>query len=131
MIISFFKKILGNKKPTSKFPKVVVGQIIDITNHPKADRLQVATVNIGRPLKVVCGATNIAVGQLVPVALIGACLPNGIVIQQVNIRGIDSEGMICAEDELCIGQDHTGIIVLTEGKIGEPIDSFLKSTNSN
>ncbi|MCX6792540.1 MAG: hypothetical protein NTY12_00785 [Candidatus Falkowbacteria bacterium] len=125
-MLSFLTNLFSNKNNKTKFPKVVVGQIVAIENHPNADRLQLATVNVGKHLKVVCGAPNISIGQLVPVALVGAALPNGIVIQQASIRGVDSEGMICAEDELCIGHDHSGIIVFSEGKIGDTIDKYIK-----
>lgn len=131
-MLAFIKKFFSqSNKQNTKFPGVIVGQITDIEKHPNADRLQIATVNIGRQLKVVCGAPNISIGQLVPVALVGTNLPNGIFIQQASIRGVESEGMICAEDELGIGNDHTGIIVLTEGKIGETIDQYLNNLKLN
>lgn len=127
-MLSFLKNIFSKGQKT-KFPGVVVGQIISIDAHPNADRLQLATVNVGKKIKVVCGAPNIAIGQLVPVALVGTVLPSGMVIQQSTIRGVESEGMICAEDELGIGEDHTGIVVLTSGNIGEPIDKYLNRLN--
>jgi phenylalanyl-tRNA synthetase beta chain len=124
--MSWLKNIFSSKQnKKTNFPNVVVGQIVAIENHPNADRLQLATVNVGKNIKVVCGAPNIAIGQLVPVALVGAVLANGLVIQQASIRGVESQGMICAADELGIGHDHTGIIVLDNGKIGEPIDNYI------
>jgi len=124
---SWFKKASQKtKKQDTNFPNVVVGQITAIDAHPNASRLQLATVNVGKNLKIVCGAPNIAVGQYVPVAMIGACLANGMAIQQASIRGVDSEGMICAEDELGIGNDHTGIIVFEKACVGDPIDEYIK-----
>jgi phenylalanyl-tRNA synthetase beta chain len=123
---SFLRRLFGSKKPDStKFPNVVVGKIIDIESHPNANRLQLATVDVGKRLRIVCGAPNIAVGQFVPVALVGASLANGLVIQQAAIRGVDSEGMLCAEDELGIGSDHSGIMVFESARVGDPIDNYL------
>lgn len=124
--MSFFSALFAKKTKNTRFPKVVVGKIVDIEAHPNADRLRLTTVDIGRRLKIVCGAPNIAVGQLVPVALVGATLPTGAVIQQAAIRGVDSEGMLCAADELGIGDDHSGIIIFEEARIGEPIDEYIK-----
>jgi len=99
---------------------VVVGHVLTCDKHPDADRLSLTTVNIGNdePLNIVCGAPNVAVGQKVMVATIGAELhfSNGesITIKKGKIRGQDSHGMICALDELGLGSDHSGIIVLPE-----------------
>ncbi len=126
-MFSFIKKLFSSKSASAetRFPNVVVGKILQIESHPNADRLQLATVDVGRHLRLVCGAPNIEVGQYVPVALVGAQLPNGLVIQQASIRGVDSEGMICAADELGIGTDHSGVIIFQEARIGETIDSYL------
>lgn len=92
--------------------KVVVGEILEIQKHPNADKLQLVRVDIKKEkLDVVCGATNIQVGQKVPVALVGAKLPGGE-IKEVEIRGVKSFGMLCAEDELGLGKDHGGILIL-------------------
>ncbi len=115
-----------NKKVETRFPNVVVGKILEIEKHPNADRLQIALVDIGEQLRIVCGAPNIKVGQYVPVALVGAQLPNGIIMQKAVIRGVESNGMICAEDELGLGNDHSGIIVFEKATIGDNIDSYLK-----
>ncbi len=124
-LFSWFTNLFSKKQASTRFPNVVVGKIVDINAHPNADRLQLATVDVGRKLKIVCGAPNIAVGQLVPVALIGASLPTGMVIQQAAIRGVDSEGMLCAADELGIGTDHSGIMTFADARIGDCIDNYI------
>ena len=97
---------------------VVVGEVIGCKKHPNADKLKLTTVNIGAdsPLQIVCGAPNVAKGQKVPVAIVGATLyPTGgdpITIKKGKIRGELSFGMICAEDELGLGNNHDGIMVL-------------------
>ena len=107
---------------------VVVGEILEIKRHPNADKLQLAKVDIGKEkLEVVCGAPNIQIGQKVPVALLGTKLPNGMVMKEVEIRGVKSCGMLCAEDELGLGINHSGILILNEkSKIGA---SFSKEMN--
>lgn len=100
-----------------RFDNFVVGEIISIEKHPNADKLQLVKVDVGakKKLLVVCGASNIEVGQKVPVALIGAILPNSkIEIKKTEIRGEVSEGMLCAEDELGIGKNHAGILILNK-----------------
>lgn len=92
---------------------IVVGEVMAVEKHPNADRLKVTTVNIGKELlQIVCGAPNVAIGQKVAVALVGAKLPNGMVIETREVRGIKSMGMICAEDEIGLGNNHEGIMVL-------------------
>jgi phenylalanyl-tRNA synthetase beta chain len=99
---------------------VVVGEVMTCVQHPNADRLKLTTVNIGggQVLSIVCGAPNVAVGQKVPVATIGAVLyPSDggeLLIKKGKIRGEDSYGMICAEDELGLGTSHDGIMVLNK-----------------
>lgn len=104
------------------FDRVVVGEIVGLKRHPNADKLQLADVIIvpkGEPQEIVCGATNIAVGQKVPVALLGAKLPNGVTIESRSIRGVTSNGMLCAADELGLGRDHSGILILDSSlKVG-------------
>lgn len=106
------------------FEKVVVGEIVHVRPHPNADKLRLAFVvveNGGSPQEIVCGAPNIAVGQKVAVALLGARLPNGMTIEARNIRGVASHGMICAEDELGLGTRHDGTMELDPAlKIGTP-----------
>jgi phenylalanyl-tRNA synthetase beta chain len=97
---------------------VVVGEVLACAKHPDADRLSLTTVNVGAgdPLQIVCGAPNVAAGQKVLVATIGATLhPKGgepFTIKKGKIRGQESQGMICAEDELGLGESHEGIMVL-------------------
>ncbi len=116
-------------KQADQFENIVVAKIIEIKKHPQADRLQIALVDDGeenlRP--IVCGAPNIAVGQLVPLAKIGAKLSNGLEIQEVEIRGEKSYGMLCSIKELGLGDNHDGIMILDKGaKIGQNLAEFLK-----
>jgi phenylalanyl-tRNA synthetase beta chain len=93
-----------------------VGHVLEAAKHPDADRLQLTSVDVGedRPYSIVCGAWNFGAGAKVAVALPGATLPNGLVLERRKLRGELSEGMILAEDELDLGADHTGIIVLDD-----------------
>jgi phenylalanyl-tRNA synthetase beta chain len=93
--------------------KVVVAEISTIHKHPNADRLSLVEVRTEKEkYSIVCGATNIREGQRVPLALVGARLPNGVEIKKSKIRGMTSEGMLCSEIELGLGQDATGIMIL-------------------
>jgi phenylalanyl-tRNA synthetase beta chain len=108
-------EIDGVVKESDKFKGVVVGKLLEVKVHPNADRLRLARVDIGgEELGIVCGAPNIEAGQKVPVALVGAILPNGMEIKEASIRGENSRGMLCAEDELGLGEDHGGIMILDE-----------------
>lgn len=115
-------------KQTDRFKNVVVGKILEINKHPNADRLQLVKVDIGsEELSIVCGAPNIKAGQLVPVALVGATLPNGMEIKSTEVRGVPSNGMLCAEDEIGLGNDHSGILILDKkAKIGKNLADFLE-----
>ncbi|MFP4469944.1 MAG: phenylalanine--tRNA ligase subunit beta [Bacteroidales bacterium] len=98
---------------------VVIGKVLTCEKHPDADKLSVTTVDIGggNILPIVCGAPNVAAGQIVPVATVGTTLYNNdqpFEIKKAKIRGEVSEGMICAEDELGLGESHEGIMVLPE-----------------
>tara|TARA_R110002072_G_scaffold16048_1_gene63422 strand:- start:5449 stop:7884 length:2436 start_codon:yes stop_codon:yes gene_type:complete len=99
---------------------VVVGEILTCEKHPDADRLNVTTVNVGEaePLQIVCGAPNVAIGQKVIVATVGCTLypspEEAFKIKKSKIRGVESLGMICAEDELGLGKSHDGILVLDD-----------------
>jgi phenylalanyl-tRNA synthetase beta chain len=96
------------------FSGVVYGRVLGVEKHPKADKLSLCTVDVGRgePISIVCGASNVRPGIAVPVALHGAILPDGFKIKRTKIRGETSEGMICSERELAIGEDAEGIMVL-------------------
>lgn len=97
------------------FGRVVVAQIDSIRRHPNADRLTLVEVKTGQErFSVVCGASNIREGQKVPLALVGAKLPNGMEIKRTKIRGVSSEGMLCSATELNLGQDASGIMILSE-----------------
>ncbi len=108
--------------------KIVIGEIINITNHPNADKLHLVVVNIGKEkIKVVCGAPNIEKRQKVPIALNGSVLPNNQVIKPSIIRGVKSNGMLCSEEELGIGSDAKGICIFPEYfKVGQPIVNALE-----
>lgn len=112
-----------------QFNHVVIGKIVGIRPHPNADKLRLADVIVSpksKPQEIVCGAPNIEAGQKVAVALIGAKLPNGLTIARRAIRGIESNGMICAEDELGLGKTHTGVMILDNNlKIGTPFAKAL------
>jgi phenylalanyl-tRNA synthetase beta chain len=105
----------------------VVGKVVKCEKHPKADRLSACIVDTGdgeRP--IVCGAPNVATGQTVAVALPGAQMPNGEKLRKAKLRGISSEGMILAADELEIGDDHEGIMELDPGlDAGTPLSEVL------
>ncbi len=108
--------------------RVVVGEILEIKKHPNADKLNLVKVNIGenKILDIVCGAPNVEIGQKVAVALVGAELPGGFKIEKRKVRGVESCGMICAEDELGIGDEHKGIMVLDKSlEVGTPIKKAL------
>ena len=98
---------------------VVVAQVLTCEPHPDSDHLHVTTVNDGspEPVQVVCGAPNVAAGQKVLFAQIGTVLPGDFKIKKSKIRGVESFGMICAEDELGIGASHAGIMVLPEDAV--------------
>jgi phenylalanyl-tRNA synthetase beta chain len=111
---------------------VVTGEVISCSNHPDADKLVLTSVDAGagRILQIVCGAPNVAAGQKVVVALPGATLYMGdrsLTIKKTKIRGVVSEGMICAEDELGLGDSHQGIMVLDETTVpGTPAADYFK-----
>ena len=111
---------------------VVIGEVLTCKKHPDADKLSVTTVDIGasQPLHIVCGAPNVAAGQKVPVATVGTVVFKGdesLEIKKSKIRGELSEGMICAEDELGLGNSHEGIMVLDKDvKPGTAASSYFK-----
>ena len=113
---------------------VVVGHVIDVQPHPNADRLTLCKVDIadGEPVQIVCGAPNVKAGQFVPVATPGCTLTikgRQVQIKRARLRGERSAGMICAEDELGLSDDHSGIMVLEDAAIkGEALETYLQRT---
>lgn len=111
---------------------VVIGEVLTCTKHPDADKLSITTVEIGsgQVLPIVCGAPNVAAGQKVVVATVGTILYKGeepFEIKKAKIRGVVSEGMICAEDELGLGTSHAGIMVIdSDAKVGALAKDFFK-----
>src|SRR3954469_21998121 len=105
-----------------------VGRVLTAERHPDADRLTVCTVDVGDgdARTIVCGAPNVAAGQIVAVAEPGAVMPDGTKLKAAKLRGVESAGMILAEDEVAIGPDHDGIIVLDpELRRGTPLIDVL------
>ena len=105
-----------------------VGRVLEAEKHPNADRLQLCRVDVGEgdARQIVCGAWNFGAGATVGVALPGAVLPNGLQLEQRKVRGEVSDGMILAEDEVGLGTDHTGIMVLENGiEPGTPLGDVL------
>jgi phenylalanyl-tRNA synthetase beta chain len=99
-----------------EFTRVVVSKIRSVKPHPNAERLTLCEVSIGtETLPIVCGAANIHAGDVVPLATVGATIPGGYAIKSSLIRGERSEGMLCSEEELGIGSDNTGIMILPPG----------------
>ncbi|MDP1808431.1 MAG: phenylalanine--tRNA ligase subunit beta [Actinomycetota bacterium] len=111
----------------ARFDKIIVGEVTAVEPHPNADRLSYCEVLLnGERAGIVCGAPNVKVGQKVPVALPGAILPSGLRIKPTSIRGVASEGMICSEIELEVGEDASGIMVLPrDSEIGRPLAQVL------
>ena len=106
----------------------VVGRVLERSQHPDADRLSVCRVSTGEGdvAQIVCGAPNVAAGQTVAVALPGAVMPDGTRLKRAKLRGVESQGMILAEDELAIGTDHDGIMVLDDDLLeGTPLADVL------
>ncbi|TAL83503.1 MAG: phenylalanine--tRNA ligase subunit beta [Rhodanobacter sp.] len=107
---------------------VVVAEIIGADKHPQADRLQVCSVDAGlaAPVQIVCGAPNARVGIKVPLALIGAKLPAGIVIKAARLRGVESFGMLCSARELGVDTDASGLLELPDdAPVGQPLAGYL------
>lgn len=107
-------------------PLIIVAKIIKIKSHPNADKLQVATVFDGKEeLQIVCGAKNIKAGQLVPLAKVGAKIGD-TTIEKVDLRGVESCGMLCSEAELGLGTNHSGIMILKNNvEAGVPLKNII------
>lgn len=126
-------EVEGTEKYGSTLDGVIVGEVLDVKGHPNADRLRICKVNTGKEqLQIICGADNVAKGQKVPVATIGTILPvklddgSNLKIKKAKLRGEESRGMICAEDELGLGSGHDGIMVLDEKlKTGTPVSKVF------
>ena len=107
---------------------VIVAEVVECVEHPDSDHLHVTKLNTGEPelLQVVCGAPNVAAGQKVLLATVGTVLGEDFKIKKSKIRGVESFGMICAEDELGIGESHDGIMVLDpDAVVGTPAKDYL------
>ncbi len=114
----------GIHAPYAGIVGLVVGRVLTCDNHPDSDHLHVCTVDVGEaePLGIVCGAPNVAAGQLVPVARVGTIMPGGLEIKKAKLRGVPSHGMICSERELGLSDEHAGILVLPEAtRFGERV----------
>lgn len=116
---------------------IVIGKVLTCEEHPNSDHLHITTVDLGdgQPTQIVCGAPNVAAGQTVVVATVGTTLygPEGeeFQIKKSKIRGVESFGMICAEDEIGVGSSHDGIIVITDEdvKTGTPAAEYYGLTS--
>jgi len=125
-------KVESIKKPGENIKNVVVGKVLEIENHPNADRLRVAKVDVGdQILTIVTGATNVKRGDYVPVAKVGAVLAGGLLINKTTFRGIESEGMMCSAEELGMDEDllspekREGILILPELPLGDDVKKYL------
>ena len=110
------------------FTGVVVGQVTSVSPHPDAEKLRVCTVDVGQssPLAIVCGAANVAAGQRVPVAVVGAVLPGDFKIKRAKLRGVESLGMICSAKELGLAETSDGILPLpADAPIGRDFRDWL------
>jgi phenylalanyl-tRNA synthetase beta chain len=115
------------------FDRVVVGRVIGLVPHPAADRLRVATVDVGgaEPLQIVCGAPNVAVGLSAPTALIGTVLPGGLAIKPSRLRGVESQGMLCSARELGLAESSDGLLALpADSRPGRDVRELLALDDS-
>jgi phenylalanyl-tRNA synthetase beta chain len=122
-------------RPGDRYQGFVVGEVLDVQKHPKADRLTVCRVAVGKEtLQIVCGAPNVAAGQKVAVGLVGATIPHNqhdpsgkpFVLSKVSLRGVESSGMICSAFELDLGKDAEGIMVLEpDAIVGQTLAEYL------
>src|SRR3954454_8859948 len=120
-------EVKGLERWGSDWRNVVVGELLTVEKHPRADRLSLTTVNVGggEPLSIVCGATNIAPGQRIPVALAGAVLPGDRRVERAEKMGVVSNGMLCSGAELNLTADGDGILILPEDTpLGIPLQEL-------
>src|SRR3954454_7703231 len=124
-------EVKGLERWGADWRNVVVGELLTVEKHPRADRLSLTTVNVGagEPLSIVCGATNIAPGQRIPVALPGAVLPGDRRIERTEKMGVVSNGMLCSGDELNMTGDADGILILPpETPLGRDLSELYGDT---
>ena len=123
-------EIEGIEQRGANFENVVVAQIKASAQHPNADRLSVCQVDdgSGTERQIVCGAKNYKVGDKVPLALPGATLPNGTKIKESKLRGVESQGMLCSAIELGLGEDASGLLILSpDARVGAPFSEIVQS----
>lgn len=116
------------ERPAADIRQIVVGKILSIDPHPNADKLVVCRTDVGEgdPLQIICGAMNMGVGDKVPTALVGASLPEGLKIERRKVRGVESQGMMCSPQELGLGEDYEGLMILNPDiAVGENITTAL------
>ena len=126
--VEAYEKIPGNLEG------LIVGEVMSVAKHPNADKLTLTEVDInnGEPLKIICGAPNVSVGQKVVVAQPGTTIfPKGdkpFEIKKAKIRGIESFGMLCAEDEVGLGEGHEGIVELPDEYLnGKALNTYINN----
>lgn len=118
-----------NDPAAPEFTQVFVAEVLSVTKHENADKLNVCTVNVGEaePLQIVCGAPNVAPGIKVPCARVGAALPGDFNIKKAKVRGVESFGMLCSGDELGMPSDVDGLMILpSDAPIGMSIREYLQ-----
>ncbi len=122
-------EVKGIERLGTGWTRVVVGELLAVERHPNSTRLSLTTVKVGEgepTLSIVCGATNIAVGQRVPVALVGSVLPGDRRIETARLAGVESQGMLCSGDELGLSSDADGILILPpETPLGIPLEDLV------
>src|SRR4051812_10591342 len=128
--LNYYENVKGGLKG------LVIGEVLECVQHENADKLKVTKVNVGnaQPLQIVCGAPNVAVGQKVIVAIAGTTVfpfkGEPMTMKVAKIRGVESKGMICAEDEIGFSEDHGGIMILPkDAKVGTPAAEYFKIYN--
>ncbi len=122
-------EIDGFEAAANQFNNVVVGEVLSVEKHPDADKLSVCQVKVSdsETLQIVCGASNVRAGMKAPVAMIGAKLSEDFVIKKSKLRGVESNGMLCAEEELGLAESSSGLMELpSDAPIGEDIRAYLK-----